>query len=199
MPSTNAPESATAANTASAIPRDRIQDKSSAVALEPPSTIKSGRPSSRTERTKRTATSDSPESGSRSVKFDNRGKAITATSSWASARGGGIAVSATESSASRCRSPSIGTTPSVGTPQRRSNSSRPSPSRAGSPQNLLITNPRTRRRCEGGSSATVPANEAKTPPRSMSPATTTWASRSPVDVSNTGFMATVALTPAACA
>ena len=71
----------------------------------------------------------------------------------------------------RCRG-RRGTTPSTGTPVRRSSSAQASPSSDGSPRKRLITNPRTHARRSSGSSAHVPNSEANTPPRSMSPTTT---------------------------
>ena len=82
---------------------DRIHAKILAtVDLEPPSRIRSGRPSSRAERTKRNADVRFGRTTDReSVKFDSRGNAMTATSIWCASVAGSrqFPASATESSA----------------------------------------------------------------------------------------------------
>ena len=49
----------------------------------------------------------------------------------------------------------------------------PESSRAASPRNLLMTNPATSSRSSGVNSSTCPSRLAKTPPRSMSPTSST--------------------------
>ena len=78
-----------------------------------------------------------------------------------------------ESSASSHSPSAHGTTPSVGRPVSARSWSSPGASSAGSPRNLLTTNPAIRAWSAGDSTATVPNRCASTPPRSMSPTTTT--------------------------
>ena len=150
------------ARTASARPAARSQARSARVAFDPGSTTRCG--PAQLGRRSHPAHRDrgSSRSGSRSPKFATcgsrtrrrrarrRDRAPDAGSLAATGRGRG-----SPRRRGRCPS-SIGTTPSVGTPQRRSSSAQASPSRAGSPRNLLITKPRTQRRRSSGSSATVP-------------------------------------------
>ncbi len=69
------------------------------------------------------------------------------------------------------------TAPGRGTAMRSSLiTSMPSSNSAGSPRNLLIRKPRMRSRSPGASTAWVPTRLAMTPPRSMSPASTTGTS-----------------------
>ena len=148
------------------------------VALVPGTTIRSGSPRLPAVVTSRTPTPGSTASASRSVALATRGSWMAATSTRSPPGTGRVAGegrgpdSASESSASSPSPSTQGSTPTVGTRQRRSSSSRPGARRAGSPRNLLITNPRTSLRYSRGSSSTVPYSEANTPPLSMSPTTT---------------------------
>ncbi len=71
---------------------------------------------------------------------------------------------------------SHGTTPSDGQPVKRSIAVTPSSNRRKSPRNLLIRKPRMRARSAGSSTAWVPTMLAITPPRSMSPTSSTGTS-----------------------
>ncbi len=179
MPSVTVPRRR-APSRARSRPRPRNHSRSATVALVPGSTTRSGSPTDAPSLTKRRPTAGSRASASRSVKLAMRGTMTTATSRAAVVVEPGRAEAvapgrrparARESSASRATSWTHGSTPTVGTPQRRSRSASPVPSRAGSPRNLLTTKALTRALSADGSSSTVPYSEAKTPPRSMSPTT----------------------------
>ena len=107
------------------------------------------------------------------MKLEMRGRRTTAASSGFPARRAEKREDRLSSS-SRSRS-SQGTTPSTGTPVRASSWVRPGRRMSTSPRNLLMMVPFTMARSSGSSRATVPYREANTPPRSMSPASSTGA------------------------
>ncbi len=149
------------------------------MARVPGSTTRSASASSSGRVAQRTSTPGSWASASRSVKFDSRGKRSTATRSTSAPSGPRAAVRSTtvdrssESSASSHRSGSIGRVPSTGRPVSSRSISSPGASSRASPRNLLTNQPATCRWSSADSSASVPYIAANTPPRSMSPTTTT--------------------------
>ncbi len=180
MPSTGRPSRARRA-TASASPRSRSQASARTVPRVPGSTTRSASTSSSGRSTNRTTTPGSAASASTSVKFDISGTAATATRSTSAPCGGATTLSRTaprietrSPSSSSMPSPcAYGRTPTVGRPVRSRSMSRPGSRSDTSPRNLLTRYPATNRWSPSESSAVVPKNDAKTPPRSMSPTTTT--------------------------
>ena len=77
------------------------------------------------------------------------------------------------SSPSSHTSDRYGMTPKTGSPVRDSTTSRPGRSRSTSPRNLLTIHPARAPRSSSSSNAHDPYIDASTPPRSMSPTTTT--------------------------
>ena len=148
------------------------------MAFVPGTSTRSARATSAGERVKRTLTPGSAVSASTSVKLLIQRSRTTATSSVSPAAGrdglGRGASSASESSASSHIPSSHGRTPNVGRPVRRPQLLQ---ARArgcvSSPRNLLMTKPATSAWSSGSSSARLPYSDAKTPPRSMSPTSTT--------------------------
>ena len=146
------------------------------VFLLPGMTIRSGFFSSFVRVIYRTATPGTRSSGAKSVKLEMRGKRMTAISSNAAccpacSRSDRLS----SSSISRCR---YGTTPTNGICSRCSIISSPGFKIFTSPRNLLTISPLMRACSSGCNKATVPYNEANTPPRSMSPTSKTGASTS---------------------
>ena len=113
-------------------------------------------------------------SGAKSVKFEMRGRRMTAKSNSA-----GVCLDCrrsdrlSSSSMSTCR---YGITPTNGIGSLSCIMSRPGLRMSTSPRNLLIMRPLMRFCSSGCNSATVPYSEANTPPRSMSPTSSTGAS-----------------------
>ncbi len=88
-----------------------------------------------------------------------------------------MAVSRSDTLSSSSTSTSVqGTTPTTGMPTFSSIIRSPGSSMRTSPRNLLMIMPLMRARSSGSSSMMVPYSDANTPPRSMSPTSSTGAS-----------------------
>ncbi len=113
------------------------------------------------------------------MKFDSRGNRTTATRSTSAPTGppaagrAATAARSSESSASSHNPCSIGNVPSTGRPVNSRSISSPGASSRASPRNLFTIQPAISDWSSAESSASVPNIDANTPPRSMSPTTTT--------------------------
>jgi hypothetical protein len=176
IPSTGRPQAARSVM-AAAMPVSRSQPRSLTVARLPGRITRSAPARWPGVVTRSTATPGSAARGSRSVTLDIRGSRTTAIRRMSAPTGCSISCGrvsrSRESSASSHRSRRQGSTPYVGRPVIDASMSRPGASSRRSPRNLLTMNPAISRWSAGSSTASVPNIAASSPPRSMSPTTTT--------------------------
>ena len=161
-------------------PCARRKARSGIVALEPGRMTRSQSGSSSPGRTSTRLTPGSSFSGSKSSKLAMRGSSGTAMVARPGSRRAEGWASATASSAgSRAAGANHGTRPSARQPLCASMSRMPASNKVGSPRNLLTRKPRTCAASSAAITAFVPTICAITPPRSMSPISTTgiWAAR----------------------
>ena len=183
MPISGSPRAARFSSTSSS-PRSRNHLRSATVDFVPGNTTRSARATTDGSTVHCTCTPGSQASASISVALDTRGKRMAATDNVSVPSGAfagptdAPATVPSESSAS-IHSPGInGTTPSTGTPVYSRTTSNPGVNSETSPRNLLTIKPVIRARSSALRIACVPTKCASTPPRSMSPATTTGKSAS---------------------
>ncbi len=158
-------------------PAPRSASRSAIVAFEPGMRIRSQSPGIACPgSTISMAISGSAESGSRSSKLEIRGSRGTATLIPALRFAPSVGSPSTSSAGSLDASAKCGTTPSEAQPVRDAISFSPSSKSEGSPRKRLTKNAFIRVRSSGSRTACVPTSAAITPPRSMSPTSSTGTS-----------------------